>query len=434
MVFAGQRLLSQNFNINRWILPSIALFAITVFIRPLENFLVKITDKVLYQRRYDYMITLKNAAKGMTLITDTKKLLGLMVRILSKEVRLTGCAIYIYDKEAAVYNRAVNRGFKDAETIEVVHKDSPLIDWLIEKKQPINYDSIATWIQSERIFPHQVVLKKTLEQIRVIMKRLVGSLCVPSFLRGEMIGFLVLGAKLSGDRYSADDTLLMLTLANSAAIAIENARMYAELKEKITRLNQMYEGEHLLFIDAASAFSYAIDTKDGYSHMHSLKVSDYALALTKELEKILPHMHFEKHFYDILQITSLLHDVGKIGVSDKILNKQANLTKEEEEELRKHAIKGEVILRPMKEIEEVFDLIRHHHEHYDGTGYPDHLKESEIPLISRIVAVANAYDTMTSDRPYRKAIPKKEALEELKQGAGKQFDPFVVDALVKALS
>jgi len=130
---------------------------------------------------------------------------------------------------------------------------------------------------------------------------------------------------------------------------------------------------------------------------------------------------------------ALLHDVGKIGVSDKILMKKGKLTKKEQEKLREHAIIGQNILSPIKEIEGVFDIIRHHHENFDGTGYPDGLKGNEIPMISRIIAVSNTYDTMTSDRPHRKAMSKELALKEIEEQKGAQFDPVVTDAFIKVV-
>lgn len=434
LVFIGQRLLSVYFNLNRWIMPVAALFVITVFIRPLENLLALLTDKILYQRRYDYMITLKNAAKGMTLITDIERLLRLIAHLVSKKVRVSGCAIYLLNTSTGNYVKEVNRGFQGLEIPKGIHRDSPFIDWLLEKKQPFSYNNLLTWIKSEKLFPHRrLISKKTLEQIRLTMEKLGGSLCVPSFLRGKMIGFMVLGEKLSGDQYTGEDISLLSTLSNHTAIALENVRMYEELNEKITKLNRLYQDEHNLFLDAASAFSYAIDTKDSYTHAHALKVADYSIAITKELEKVLPDINFDKDFYDTLKIASLLHDVGKIGIADKILKKQGPLTKEEMEQLKKHTVIGETILHPIREIKEVFVLIRHHHENYDGTGYPDGLKGNEIPMVSRIIAVANAYDTMTTSRPYRKEMKKEEAIEELRRKAGAQFDPVIVEAFLKTL-
>ena len=431
LVFVGQRAISVHFTINKWIIPFIALFTITIFIRPLENFLAQLTDKVLYQRKYDYLLTLKNAAKGMNLVTDTDRLLSLMVRLISKEIRVAGCAVYLLNKNTNSYKKEVSRGFSQKELSSEVAKDSSFVEWLSEKKQVLSYDNVLNWIQGERLFPSRLILKRTLEQIRVTMKRMGASLCIPSFLRGELIGVLVLGPKLSGARYVKDDILLLSTLSNNAAIAFENARMHEELKTRIAKLKQLYEEEHGLFLDAASAFSYAIDTKDNYTHAHALKVTSYAIAITDELKNSLPNMNFDERFYETLRIAAILHDVGKIGVPDKILKKRTKLTKQEEAQLREHTVIGETILHPIKEIEEVFAVIRHHHENFDGTGYPDGLAGDQIPFMSRIIAVANTYDSITSDRPHRKAASRKEAIEEITRQARSQFDPLITEALIK---
>ena len=432
LVFIVQRFLLLNFDINRWVLPAVALFVITVFIRPLEHMLAKATDAVLYQRGYDYMSTLKSVARGMTLVTDTKRLLKIMVRFISKEVRIAGCSVYIYNKTADSYIQEVSQGFRNQDIVKNVDTDSPFIKWLIEKREPLSIENVLSWIQGERLFPQKLILKRTLEQIRITMQKTGASLCVPSFLRGELIGFLVLGEKLSGERYTTDDLSLLSTLSSNAAIAFENARMYEELKARIDKLDSLYKEEHTLFINAASAFSVAIDSKDGYAESHASKSSSYAVATTKELEKLLPYVNFTKEFYETLRIASLLHDVGKIGIPDKILKKKTKLTKKEYEIFKRHTIIGEQILSPMKEIESTFDIIRHHHENFDGTGYPDGLKGNEIPMASRIIAVCNAYDDMISERPYRKSISKGAALKKLEDKKASQFDPVIVDAFIKA--
>jgi hypothetical protein len=432
-VFILQRFLSVTFDLNRWAVPVAALFILTIFIRPLEQFLANATDKFLYQRGYDYMPALKNIAKGMTLISDTKKLLKLMARFLSKEVRVTGCSVYIFNETANSYLREVYRGFKDHEISDKIDAEAPLVKWLIEKKEPISYESIIGWIQGERVFPQKLMIKRILDQIRVSMEKMGAALCVPSFLRGEMIGFLALGAKLSGNIYTRDDFSFLATLANSAAVAFENARMYEELDERIKKLETLYKEEHTLFLDAASAFSYAIDSKDGYTHAHALKSSGYAIATTKQLEKLLPYINFSESFYETLRIASLLHDVGKIGIPDKILKKQTKkLTPDENEKLKEHVIIGQKILKPIREIEDSFNIIRHHHENFDGTGYPDGLKGNEIPMASRIIAVCNAYDMMTCGRSHKKPMQKETALKELESKKGSQFDPIIVDAFIRA--
>ncbi|MDD5504016.1 MAG: HD domain-containing protein [Candidatus Omnitrophica bacterium] len=431
-VFILQRHLSASFNVNRWILPVAAVFILTVFIRPLEKFLAGFTDAFLYQRGYDYMLVLRNVAKGMTLITDTRKLLNLMVRFISKEVRITGSSAYIFNKTLNSYIREVRRGFKGQQTLERVDADNPLVKWLMEKREPISYESVLSWIQGDRIFPQRIILKKTLDHIRVTMEKTGAVLCVPSFLRGQMIGFIVLGPKLSGNIYTSDDFSLLSTLANNAAIAFENARMYEELTERIYKLDALYKEEHALFLDAASAFSFAIDSKDGYTYAHTRRLSNYAMATAKELEKLLPYINFNDSFYETLHIASLLHDVGKIGIPDRILKKRSALTDEEKEKFKEHVTIGQNILKPIKEIGDSFDVIRHHHENFDGTGYPDGLKGNAIPMASRIIAVCNGFDIMTSTYLEGEPVTRQQAIEKLKEKSGSFFDPVIVDAFIAA--
>ncbi|MFH1867959.1 MAG: HD domain-containing phosphohydrolase [Candidatus Omnitrophota bacterium] len=429
-----QSFIQSRFGINFWIMPILALFLMTVFISPLENSLAMLTDRVLYQRRYDYMVTLKNAAKGMALVTDSGKLLSIIVHFISKEIRVSGCAIYIYNASVGNYLKEVSRGFKGVKISDDVAKNTSFVEWLIEKKEPLRYKDVQKWLKGGKFFAHKMVLKRTLEQIRITMNTLGASLCVPSFLRGELVGFLVLGEKLSGHRYSYDDILLLSTLANNAAIALENARMYEELKRRIEKLDKLYQAEHGLFLDTVSAFAYAVDVKDGYyAHGHALNVANYASAITDKLKYRMPYVSFDDNFYDTLKMASLLHDIGKIGVSDKLLKKEGKLTRDEQKQLMQHAEIGEAILRPMAEMGDVFDLIRHHHERYNGGGYPDGLSGNDIPLISRIVSVANVYDTLVSDRPYRKAMSRTDAIAEIKKASGKEFDPVVVKAFLESV-
>jgi len=139
-----------------------------------------------------------------------------------------------------------------------------------------------------------------------------------------------------------------------------------------------------------------------------------------------------KNFRETLQIAALLHDIGKIGVPDHILNKHGSLLPEEFEEIKKHSIIGATILRPIRELSDVAREVRHHQECFDGSGYPDGLKGNDIPLVARIISVADAFDAITTNRPYKKKKSVEEALQELKRCSGTQFDPVVVSAFLLA--
>ena len=182
-----------------------------------------------------------------------------------------------------------------------------------------------------------------------------------------------------------------------------------------------------LLIGTVKSLSNAIDAKSPWTAGHSERVTRYALEIGMK-------MHFPEVDLNDLELGSLLHDVGKIGVYDAILNKPAPLTREEYETLKGHPLRGVRLLGPIKQLSRIIPCIRHHHERLDGSGYPDGLKGERIPLWARILAVADAFDSMTSDRPYRKALSSEAAIDELKRCVMTQFDPEIVKTFIDILS
>ncbi len=183
-----------------------------------------------------------------------------------------------------------------------------------------------------------------------------------------------------------------------------------------------YAETRALFFGTISALSQAIDAKDGFTRGHADRVSRIAGAIAREMQLS------EKHIEEI-ELAGMLHDIGKIGVEDQILMKPARLDPHEQELMRRHPIYGASILEPSESLRPLAPLVLHHHENYDGSGYPEGRRGEDIPLGSRIIIVADAYEAMTSDRIYRKAIGHERAMEQLNRYKGIQFDPKVVRAL-----
>lgn len=181
-----------------------------------------------------------------------------------------------------------------------------------------------------------------------------------------------------------------------------------------------------LFFGSVSALSQAIDAKDGFTRGHADRVSRIAGALARE-------MGVSEKQIEQIELAGLLHDIGKIGVEDRILMKPARLDDEERELMKRHTVYGASILEPSTALRPLVPIVLHHHENYDGSGYPEGLKGEEIPLGSRILIVADAYEAMTSDRVYRKAIGHERAMEQLSKYKGIQFDPRVVRTLDQLL-
>jgi putative nucleotidyltransferase with HDIG domain len=186
------------------------------------------------------------------------------------------------------------------------------------------------------------------------------------------------------------------------------------------RTSDLVDQQRSLFLSTVKSLVSAIDAKDEYTRHHSTRVTDFTLKIARTMG------YSEKELGD-LELAALLHDVGKIAVPENILNKPGRLTDQEFALIKEHPARGESILRPVLELKEIAKVVRAHHEHYDGKGYPDGLKGREIPLGARIMAVADAYDSITSERPYRKAASHRFAVKEIIRCSGTQFDPEVVE-------
>jgi putative nucleotidyltransferase with HDIG domain len=238
------------------------------------------------------------------------------------------------------------------------------------------------------------------------------SICAPLLNRNKVLGIIYLDSTDQSNLFTKDDLSLLSAMALKAGIALDNARLYDDMRN--------------LFFNTVETLVRAIQARDQYTSGHSSRVSRYCQLIAEKLNLSTQDRH---HLY----LTSMLHDIGKIGIPDSLLNRPGKLTEEEMLKVREHVILGASMLKALGQMHPIVPLIRHHHEAYDGSGYPDGLKGDQIPLISRIVAVADTFDAMTSDRPYRKARSRSEAIEELKRCAGAMLDPIIVRAFVQCL-
>ena len=186
------------------------------------------------------------------------------------------------------------------------------------------------------------------------------------------------------------------------------------------------EHDQKIIIQSMKTFTNFIDAKDQYTRGHSIRVAFYT-------KKLAEKMGFDdEELYNIYYI-ALLHDVGKINIPDAILNKPGSLTKEEMDVIKTHTTNGALILKDFTSINDIIEGAKYHHERYDGTGYPDGIKGESIPLVARIICVADAFDAMNSDRCYRKAFSKEKIISELEEGSGKQFDPDIVNVMLELI-
>jgi putative nucleotidyltransferase with HDIG domain len=207
-----------------------------------------------------------------------------------------------------------------------------------------------------------------------------------------------------------------------------NKNLEAKVRERTLQLDLKNQELRTAYIQTIGALAEAIDAKDAYTRGHSERVAVYA-------SRIARRMNMQKDMIERVYFAGLLHDVGKIGVPDAIITKPARLNADEYDEIKKHPEIGAKILEPVEFLSNVVPCVRHHHEWFDGSdrGYPDRLMGEKIPLPSRVILVADTVEAMTSDRPYRKALPIDTVVAELQKYSGSQFDPVVVDAFLALL-
>lgn len=223
------------------------------------------------------------------------------------------------------------------------------------------------------------------------------------------LGVLHLDRSPYQDPFTEADFFLADALAASVSVGIESALMVERQRDQ--------------FIQTVTALARTVELRDEYTANHTQRVTDYALMLAEELNLT----NQERHQ---IQIGAPLHDIGKIGVADSILNKPGRLTADEFEVMKSHTLKGAAILETIPALSPMIPIVRHHHEKWDGSGYPDGLRADGIARAARVVAVADAFDAMTSNRPYRTAMPVDKAILELTTHAGAHFDPLVVQAFL----
>ncbi|RMG74077.1 MAG: response regulator [Nitrospirae bacterium] len=235
-------------------------------------------------------------------------------------------------------------------------------------------------------------------------------LLIPLLIKDEALGVLCISNRTDGFNFKEDEIQLALTFIHKVSLRLEN--------------NTLYEITYNNLINTLKTLILTIEARDRYTKNHSERVTAIALEIARELD-------CTEQERDAIRFGGYLHDIGKIGVRDTVLLKPGKLTKEEFEEIKQHPVIGDNIIKPLGSFPLERLLIRHHHERFDGRGYPDGLEGKNIPLIARILAVADTYDSMTSTRPYRKGLSHKIAVDEIKRCSGTQFDPDVANAFFR---
>jgi hypothetical protein len=275
-------------------------------------------------------------------------------------------------------------------------------------------------VREAKALPFFQVYDPSLESTKI-------ELFVPLVIQSEIVGALLLGEKASGLPYSSYDKEIICAMARHIGVAISQRNLLAEIARQSEENRQLYESLRHTYRDTVQAFAAAIDCKDKYTEGHSVRVGKYSEIIATELG-------WSDEEIEGAAVAGYLHDVGKLTVERKIINAPYRIDAKESAELNKHPAVGFEILTPIHHpYADVPLAAKYHHERLDGRGYPDGLHDSEIPYIAKIVTLADSFDAMTTDRPYKRRRPANEVFEDLQGNSGKQFAPELVTAFFKGI-
>lgn len=350
-------------------------------------------------RKVEELISLSEVTQAITNTLDLKTVLNTIVDAIARVMRFSMCSIKLLDNKTDDLSVEVYRGLGEEYISKGPTKVGDGISGLAVKMcKPIVVEDLKN---DTRVSRNHVLMRMEVSSV----------LSYPLLTKNSVMGVLNLYTKMP-HKFTEDEMRLLGIFANQAASSIENARLFETLRES--------------YMNTIQALSMAIDAKDKYTHGHSKRVKEISSLIGKEVG--LPPDQIQ-----LLEYAADLHDIGKIGISELIISKQGKLSVDEYELIKTHPLVGETIIEPVPFLQDTKPIIRHHHERWDGYGYPDGLQGEEIPLLARIILIADAFDAMTSDRPYRKALSKEEAVREIVKHRGTQFDPDLVEAFLKGI-
>jgi HD-GYP domain-containing protein (c-di-GMP phosphodiesterase class II) len=351
------------------------------------------------QKKIKRLETLVETSLAFSSILDIDDLLNTVLQKAEQVMEAETSSVFRVDEAKRELYFQIARGEKGKEAKEIrVPMGKGIVGWVFEHGKSLLVPDVT---KDPRWF--KGVDKKTKFVTRSII-------AVPLISKGKVIGVAEVLNKKGNRLFNDDDLELFMALGNQIAVALENASLYKELDN--------------LFLSSIRAIVETVDAKDPYTRGHSARVVDYSLLIGEAMD-------LGKERLKELEISAILHDVGKIGVPDKILGKPGKLTDEEYAFMKRHPEFGASIIQPIAQLQKLIPYILHHHERYDGKGYPSGLKGEGIPLMARIICIADSFDAITTDRPYRKKRSTKMAFEELERCSGTQFDPKLVPIFIE---
>jgi HD-GYP domain-containing protein (c-di-GMP phosphodiesterase class II) len=358
------------------------------------------------QRKIKETVALLEITRAINSTLDLEQILEKVVQMTVDLCGVVMCAVYLYADDTGRFVPSAHYGFIEegrcedggGSGIAVSGMHATQLEILV-RGEPV----FLTAAEASCLLPPELLSEHGVDTVFLF----------PLKVKERLSGVFALfyPCREAGD-LEAEEVEVVRAIAAQASMAIENAALYEDIEKS--------------YFSTVRALAKAIEVKDPYTHGHSERVTEYALLIADA-------MCLEEREKQKLKYAATLHDIGKIGIAGRVLNKPSDLTSEEYTHVKTHPILGESIVEPVEFLQGPRPIILHHHERYDGTGYPQGLKGSRIPLCARILSVADAFEAMRSDRPYRRALPLHKAIEELRHNAGSQFDPEVISVFLEII-
>jgi response regulator RpfG family c-di-GMP phosphodiesterase len=351
------------------------------------------------KRKLLHIKTLFSVSQELNRYQDLDVLINRLALILVGELQLTCMAVFARSEAKSEYFSLLGlKGFRKRRFVNLkLGKHGPFTDWL-----------------RDGLGPRKLVRSKEKEWAKKLpdLRLAVFEYAIPMIIKDDLVGIVFTGPKMNKNEFTDFDLELLTAICNSAAVGIENAWLFKQIQTT--------------YYSTIRALVSIIEAKDTYTLGHTERVADYAVAMAARLQ-------LSREERRDIAFGAVLHDIGKLGIFERLLNKDGKLDEKEWEIMKRHPEVGAGILENMEFLAGTVPMVKHHHERYDGAGYPDGLQGDDIPIGARIITVADSFDAMTTDRPYRKAMTWEEAIATLRKKAGMQFDPVVVDRFIEIL-
>ncbi len=352
------------------------------------------TIKRLESSKRTMQYVLSKLVEGISSLQTIDAFLDVIVEITANALDAKMCVLMLLDEEKQeLYVKTASGLTEDTKKIRL-KIDEDACGWVAKHRKPLLVPKLHK-IDTQQREPFMLPL-----------------LAAPMLYQERIIGVLLVSGKFNETNFGEDELLIISNLASQTAVAVENERLHLDAERT--------------YLETISALAMAVEARDPYNRGHSDRVAQHAIKVAQKLG--LP----QEMIQDIRE-GAQLHDVGKIGISDDILKKADVLNEEEKQIMRKHPLIGEGIIKVVRPLSRLCSIIRSHHELLNGTGYPDGLKQDQIPLGAKILAVIDSFDAMTTDRPYRKASSIEAAKEELKKYIDIYYDRKVVEAFLSVV-